>query len=137
MNVSQTKKLLLSVLLVALLTVGVWGAVSSGMMMQDGTMQNCPFMGVTALCDMGALEHLTAWQSMFAALPTNAASALLLLILLALVLLVRVVGRLPFKVEINWQAIRQKLYAKHLLASSYAHPLQEAFSQGILNPKVY
>ena len=103
---------------------------------QNGHMTGCMFSG-TAICTMTPLEHFAAWQAMFSATLANSTSTFLLLLLLALVLLVRIVGTLPFKEPANRQAVRQRLYARHTLAFAYANSLQEAFSQGILNPKVY
>ena len=127
--------LLLFVMVLSMSTMG--GVISSEMMLYDGTMQNCPFMGVAALCQMNPLEHLVAWQSMFSAIATNAANVFLLLLLLTLILLMRIVGRLPFKEHLDRLAVRERQYTRHSLAFAHANPLQEALSQGILNPKVY
>ena len=136
-DVSLTKRLLFSALIVVVLSMSMWGAVSTGMMMQDGTMQNCPFMGVTALCNMNLLEHLTAWQSMFNAIPASIASVFLLLSLLALVFLAYGRVRELFYESIDSLAVLVQLYARRSLAFAYANSLQQAFSDGILNPKVY
>ena len=103
---------------------------------QSGQMTGCMFSG-TAICTMTPLEHLAAWQSMFSATISNATSIFLLLLLLALVLFVHIVWRLPFKDQLDWLAVRQRLYSRRSLAFAYTNPLQEAFSRGILNPKVY
>ena len=137
MCVTRAKRILVLVLVIAVLAIGIWGAVSTGTMMHDGNMQNCPYVGVATLCNMTTLEHFAAWQAMFSAIPANAVSVFLLLTLLAFVLSVHNVERLPFKEQLNLLAVRQRLYTRHSLAFAYASPLQEAFSRGILNPKVF
>lgn len=52
-------------------------------MNDDGTMANCPYLGITALCTMQPLEHVVALQSMLAALPVKTVGFFIAIILFA------------------------------------------------------
>ena len=120
---------------ITFLSIGVFGLAGSGMVMNtEGHMSNCPFMGVTALCTMNAFEHIAAWQSMFAALPSQIAStlfALLTLFLLATFFFRCLRDKRAFElIPLPSQRFRDRV-------SIIQSPLQEAFSRGILNSKKY
>ncbi|MBI2075099.1 MAG: hypothetical protein HYT82_00330 [Candidatus Harrisonbacteria bacterium] len=124
----------------AFLAVGIFGmSYASDMNMKgDGTMSGCLFDGRAEICPMTFAEHLSHWQGMFTAIPQKAN---LFVMLLALIL---VVGALAFFILKQHQLLllkyfldRWRLYLKqnpHILSF---HHLREAFSQGILNPKIY
>ena len=43
------------------------GVMHIGMKTDDhGHMHDCPFMGMTAICDMSPLQHVSAWQNIYA-----------------------------------------------------------------------
>jgi hypothetical protein len=73
------KTTLLSVLLLAVFVSATSAGcfLSSDMSMKDGKMAPCPYMGMTAVCNMTPFEHITAWQSAFAAIPVETAMMLL------------------------------------------------------------
>ena len=127
--------LLIAVLLIA----GSAGVPHFGMdMTMDGNMgSNCFMPGMSAtLCQMNPLEHLAAWQGVFVAVPSMSSFLLLLSILLALVL-----GRLLTR--LHHTLAPPKLNSLEPLTTYYKqyvpipNQLQEAFSNGILNPKVF
>lgn len=100
----------------------------------DGHMSNCPLMGVAALCNMSPLEHIAAWQNIFAALPFKKAAALASLLLL--------VSFTIFFLRDFWDTSRLQSVAVHRQrfrrrARNVHDEIQEAFSDGILNPKVF
>ena len=120
--------------IIAFFVVSVLG-LSYGMPMDsNGQMSNCPFMGITALCKMNPLEHMNAWQNLFAAIPSKAANPLAALLLLALFAVVFLRDFWNVKkhqpVAIFRQRFREKTFVAHT-------SLQEAFSSGILNPKLF
>lgn len=123
--------LTLSVLWVLLFGFSQFGM---NMDMQDG-MINCPFMpGHSAvICQMNPLEHIQEWQNMFIALPMSVISILIFVILLLFVL-----KRFKF-----WDTLQipeiSNFYSKFSFSDNFKafNPLQEAFSQGILNPKLF
>ena len=119
--------------------VGALGLFNFGMTMgADGHMSGCPFMGTTAVCQMTPLEHISAWQNMFTATVTqNSDQFIILMSLFGLTFIAIAALRLMFDSCVALLESRQKLYAKRLPAFSLTNPLQEAFSQGILNPKLY
>src|SRR3989344_381758 len=105
-------------------------------MISDGQMSSkCPFMpGMASLCQMNPLEHIAAWQSMFAAIP-NQSDILTVLFLLALAL------GATLLVRANWSMAPPKILVSQPSFTYYKRyipimsPLQEAFSDGILHPK--
>ena len=115
----------------AFLFLNLFGLSSFGMSMSsDGHMSECPFMGVTAVCQMSPSEHISAWQHMFTATTTENTLALLLLICAAVI----------FAYCLNRQLypeIRASLLSQPPDPSFFKSPLQEAFSNGILNSKAY
>ena len=106
-----------------------------GMEMKDGQMSSCPFTTSQAsICQMGVAAHISQWQQAFLGIPTETN-------LLALALLLLAVFVIPFakpftKIKQNELAIRLISYCK-TAATKIFDPLLLAFSDGILNPKVY
>jgi hypothetical protein len=106
---------------------------TKGMSAMDVPMPGCPFMndGVAVLCTMSPLEHIEAWQDMFLAIPVTFA------LLLCLTLLFVV----AFIHSPKWSPPRLRaleftpLYTTQKL--SFQSYIQEAFSSGILNPKLF
>ncbi len=125
--------------LVVLFLFSFFGIAHSSMSMgEDGnmTMSNCPFMsGQAAVCNMNPLEHIAAWQGMFMSIPQQAGSNLIVLLLTAIAL--------SFLWIINlWRPSINHTYSSNhfFVRKDYiplASQLQELFSSGILNPKIY
>lgn len=123
-------------LLAAVITLLFAGSVGMpGMSMNvEGQMSNCPFMGVTVVCTMSPLEHMAAWQNMFAALPLKDMAALASLLILAVFT--------AFFLRDVWDTSQLHLVAAHRQrfrrrTYSVRSELQDAFSNGILHPKVF
>lgn len=125
----------------AFLAVGVFGMshLSNDMEMNDnGTMSGCLFDGRAEICPMTITEHLSRWQGMFTAIPQKAD---LLILLFAII---SAVGVLAFSILKQNQLLllkyfsdRWRLYLKQNPHLSLFDHLREAFSRGILNPKIY
>lgn len=100
----------------------------------NGEMINCPFSDHSmSICKMNPLEHIQEWQSMFTTLPVKDTISILSLILIIISL-----NTLSFLSRFSIPDI-QKLYARLLYKKKFhiPNPLKEAFSQGILNPKLF
>lgn len=117
----------------ALLLVGSMGFVHFGMGgPMDGTMGTCPFMPGVTICNMTPMQHIAAAQSMFNVLPQdkNMLSVLLLLVV-------------AFVASSSFKKLFQpplNLTPVSISTNRYFRPrsvLQEAFSRGILNPKIF
>lgn len=107
--------------------------ISMDMNTMDGK-ANCPFGGHSmTICQMNPMEHIQEWQSMFTMLPAQ--NILLLLFALFAVLLIR---KLHSKFSIPEPPL---VLPSNLSAYSQSFqifdPLKEAFSNGILNPKIF
>ena len=126
--------MLISVLVVIFLLVGATGVVYSGTMMGHGmeTMVGCPLMGNTAaVCNMNLLEHLNAWQNLFAAIPAQSA-VLLLLLLLALFLVLRLKQYL-------WllHPSPQSVYISYDPEAATHDALRRFIASGLMHPKIF
>jgi len=127
--------LVFSLVLVVLLvsTLGIWHPTG---MSASGDMRGCPLMaGAATLCAMDALAHLALWQRMFTAVRSGTVLAGLLLAGGALLvawsrhlfaLRPHDLGRTTFR-----------SYEERSLLAAPLDPLKEAFSRGILHPKIY
>lgn len=133
-----SRVLLLLILATFVLAVFLGPTNSIGMQMNaNGQMSGCMFTG-TGICSMTPLEHAATWEAMFTAVPAQTASVLLLLLLiLAVVSVLTRTLRPVFDFSLDRISVRQRLYAKQSRARAYINPIQEALSQGILNPKTY
>ncbi len=103
---------------------------------EDGTMtmSNCPFGGHSmAICKQNPMEHIQEWQSMFTTLPVKDVLTLLSM-LLALFALLKL--RQVFSVPKIPQA-DSYINLFYLHRPPIFNSLQEAFSSGILNPKIF
>lgn len=134
-NFSQ---ILLSFAVVALLLISA-GLPHFGMTMSmdmDGnmTMTDCYMPGMTAICNMTPLEHVASWQSMFTSTPVQS----FMLLLLSLVL-TALVGFLWTRQEHSPPLLQRKhpVFSRRREYIPQHTSLQELFSQGILNPKLF
>lgn len=121
-------KTVLAATLVLLVLYGALGAVHTSATGGE-LMGGCPFMPGVNLCNMTPLVHLSAWESSFVALVAQSIGVLLVLALLAFVfvsffpvLMVHVASVPLFRAPARLPVRRE---------------LQDAFSNGILNPKVF
>ncbi len=124
----------IAIVTLTFLLLGSFGVLHFGMMPPDGQMSGCPFMGGGAVCRMDPLEHLAAWQSAFTVtIPGQSVASLVLLLLLSLLLLRHGRHRFPRKKILPTRDFR----VPHRVRFFFHHPLQEAFSDGILHPKLF
>lgn len=120
---------------VALSIFGLWH-MSDMEANKDGNMEGCIFTGKTMLCKMGIVEHISLWQGMFTAVPQESLMLLALLILLVAVIFVIKNILAPSHLSSS-EVLTRRLYSKEHPNLLLFNPLKEAFSQGILNPKIY
>jgi hypothetical protein len=132
----RVRKILKSSVVLATLWILFFGfsQFGMGMSMDMNGQINCPFSGHSmSICKMNPMEHIEEWQSMFASLPVKDA----LSILFTLILFIAVRKLIPWHkfslLEIKY------LYTKYLFRNNFHihYPLKEAFSRGILNPKLF
>lgn len=133
------RNILLLSTLVTFFFVGFLGVFHFDMgMTSDGQMSSGCFMpGMSTICQMDPIEHITEWQSMFTAIPENSDVLTILLILLASVLL----GFILIK-RSTYQNFSQSPPLKSLSLYQRRYVpivshIQEAFSNGILHPRLY
>lgn len=96
----------------------------------------CFMPGMTeVLCQMNPIEHLAAWQSMFAVIPSQGDVLLFLIALLAIIVgAIMIIYRSSAPPEI-YTPQSQFLYSKRYIP--IIDWLQEIFSNGILHPKIF
>lgn len=141
MNISLSQnltKFLLMCGIVAFLLVGFFGVglmeIHMGSLEQE--MSGCPVMGITIICQMNPLEHIAAWQSMFVSVLPKGAFGTLALLLAFLLFVFSTKSSLG--VHLFARLSDQKIIriSKRVI-SIIRNPLAEAFSNGILNPKIF
>lgn len=106
-----------------------------GMGDEEAVLVDCPFVfgHSMAICEMNPMEHLQEWQSMFTMLPSQ--NVLLALFALLALLLARKfhstfsIPEPPLTPRSNRPVYTQSF--------QIFDPLKEAFSSGILNPKLF
>lgn len=113
----------------------ILGVSQFGMGMEmNGKMVNCPFTSHSmSICKMNPLEHIEEWQSMFTTLPAKD-----IISIISLLLVVIALTTLSFWGRFSIPDIRylhSRLFSKNKF--HIPNPLEEAFSQGILNPKLF
>ena len=131
-------KIILALGITVFLLTGFLGLSHFSMSMNmegDTTMSDCPFMSGMAICNMSILEHIATWQSMFAHIqqPQNPMLVLLFLLSVSLVM----VGWIKRRYPPPKNSLEQCAYffgREHVLVIK---PLQDLFSNGILNPKLF
>lgn len=107
------------------------GVLASPMTMQDGTMQNCPFMGVSALCTMSIADHLAQWQDMFASI-VSPITTVILLLLIALSIFLGFIE--DFRIH---KRPLIKFVSHHQREAQIFDTLRLAFARGLIHPKIY
>ena len=137
---SACAKTFVGILIAAFLATSFLGIAKMDMAMgMDGQMSsgNCFMPGMTeVLCQMNPLEHIASWQSMFTAIPSQNDFVLLLLALLALALGAFFI-RSYHSTAPPEILVLQPAFAYYKRRIPIVHPLQEAFSNGILHPKIF
>lgn len=143
MEIATNKKfarLLLSFALVAFLSVAFFGMSQTVMGMEkksDGTMSGCMFSGQAEICTMTFSEHIAHWQAMFTTTAPQKALAFALLLLLVVVFVVVAILKRNLLLLSSYYATRWRLYIRQNPNLSLFGPLKEAFSSGILHPKIF
>jgi len=136
MGVSTAKKSFTFLILLAFLVVGLLGLSHFAMNMNDsGEALGCPFMNTPTLCAMNPFYHLAVWQSMFAASFSKEIFSLFTLIALLGILFTFILRNFG----LTGDAPRSITPVRQILIRTFAviNPLQEAFSNGILHPKIF
>lgn len=106
-------------------------------MMQSGdNMPHCPFAPGEALCTMDIFGHINAWRGVFVSLPKSVGSPDLLILAIILATVIGLWRNFLFKF-FEYSATQWKFYIKQHPQIRLFNSLQEAFSRGILNPKIY
>ncbi len=105
-----------------------------GMTNLNMPMFGCPLMDDTAVvCNMNPIEHIEAWQHMFTALPQIG----LILLIALIVALAFSLHRLLPRFWLLPTVYRFKRITGGTPRYRIQNHLQELFSQGILNPKLF
>ncbi len=137
MRLGTHAQILVLFVLAALIVMSLCGTVLNVRMEKDAqtSTSGCMFSAI-AICTLSPLAHFAVGQSMFTGTAFDAVRALALL-LAAAVFAVYITRRLLFDDVLNFLETRQRLRFEHSLAIVHISSFQEAFSRGILNPKVY
>ncbi len=132
---STPVKNIFSFIAMIFILIGIFGITEVGDM--DGTIIICPFSGHSmSICKMNPLEHIEEWQSMFTTLPSKGTLSVILSILLTLLALLglKYFKKLSLENFSRPETWMESFYSRTVPVFNH---LQEAFSQGILNPKLF
>ena len=99
------------------------------------TMSDCPFMIGMTLCNMNLFEHIATWQSMFAHILPHHHSTAVLLLLVSVSLLI--LGRITQLYPPPSRRLKQFISFSDPEYIPTIKPLQNLFSNGILNAKLF
>lgn len=118
---------------------GMFGAHFSMLQDERGNMGDCPFMDHDAtICQMTIIAHIQAWQMMITAIPQKIIGSLAMLLLFsAIMACTALIAYLYRRLLILALCALFKLSIQRYQYLSFLHHLKEAFSQGILNPRIY
>lgn len=135
MFIARIKNIIKFPIVLAVFTVLLFGISCFGMGMDTmAPTANCPFGGHSmSICKMNPMEHIQEWQKMFTTLPVKD-TLVLLSLLLALFALLKL--RHIFSVPKIPQA-DSCINLFYLHRPPIFNPFKEAFSSGILNPKIF
>ena len=104
-------------------------------MMNMDSMSDCPLMSGMAMCNMTAFEHIRTVQSMFSNLSFEKNISLILFSFIFLYYIYLIHSRYLFSPPRNTLYLTKKrLHQNQFFPHTY---LEEAFSNGILNPKPF
>mgnify|MGYP001585556267 CR=1 FL=1 len=101
-------------------------------------MSGCLLTGIlhpNTACTMNALAHIAVWREMFTAFPIQPSVLLLFIILFFALAFYAVAEQRILLYARARQTVRRRVGFFDF--SSFHRPLQEAFSNGILHPKVF
>jgi hypothetical protein len=132
-------RVLLGLALVSFLSVAFFGISQTVMGMEkqsDGNMSGCLFSGKAEICTMTFSEHVGHWQAMFTTTAPQKVLSFVLLILAVVFVAVAILKRNLLLLS-SYHATRWRLYIKQNPNLSLFNPLREAFSSGILHPKIF
>lgn len=115
---------------------GVWHV--HNMEMKDGrTTGGCLFVNMEAICVMTFGEHIRQWQNTFITTVPQKAFAFVLLLWLAVTFVAISIFKRNLFLLFGYYVTHWRLYVRHNPEFSFFHPLREAFSRGVLHPKIY
>ncbi len=131
------KKISVSFGLLLIIFMSIFGMMffQHGGMGQKAQASMCPFMPAgTVVCTMTPMEHIEKWQNSFAALPVTDFALILSIFLVSIFF---VVAYNFSKLFSNLLPIKSNSWIRRSGIFVPTDPLQEAFSNGILNPKTF
>ena len=142
MRIAFSKKwtFITTFVLLAFLVVNIFGFSNMGGMeiRNNGTMNSCIFDGKAEICNMSIFSHINALQGMFTATHAGEQNTFLL-ILLSLLLAFAIASLIHPTIGRDEKTASRatKLYISQHPDITLFNTLRQAFSQGILNPKIY
>ncbi|MBI2100201.1 MAG: hypothetical protein HYT48_02585 [Candidatus Vogelbacteria bacterium] len=135
---SLHKKVSENLIFFTLVSFVVISILGMGMSMEtkDGQMSSCPFVASqTTMCQMSVTEHIAKWQQAFLGIPTKT-NFLVLAVALLIATLVSFIKPFSQLKELTTSTTRFLTYHRANFAKIF-DPLLLAFSDGILNPRIY
>lgn len=125
------------VVVIAVFSVSILSTIHFGMDTSSAeAMSDCPFATTQGLCAMdNPIDHASMWRGLLAVFPVSAMALMLFATAIALTSSFFFSPYILF--ELLYRVVRVRL---RYLSYAFSHPLRslaEAFSNGILNPKLF
>lgn len=133
MNLKSIQNIIKFILVITVFWVLLFGLFQMDMSMNTVNGQaNCPFASHSmSICQMNPLEHISEWQSMFTMLPVQNLLSFLFALFALFVISKFTHWNKLLKLNFHLYQNNRVLYAQVF------NPLKEAYSKGILNPKLF
>lgn len=135
MNTLTAQKSLVFLILAAFLVVGLFGLFHFAVDMNGGDSYGCPFMNIAALCALNPLGHIAIWQNTFTS--TSSEEFFYTLTLLVLLVILFIFTLRNFLPNGGVSRVVSRIWKTFTLELLSGDSLQEAFSNGILHPKIF
>lgn len=136
-SIDKMKNVLTIITLATFVVVAFFVFLDFGMIMNsDGSMGKCPFNPDGSICTMTLREHISIWQTMFAAVPQKLTTASLILLALWASFVALIFKNLLLKYS-KLLFYDYRLYTKQYSYISLIDPVQRAVYQGRITPKIF
>jgi hypothetical protein len=136
-SVGKMKSILTIITLAAFLAIAFFAFFDFGMTMNaDGSMGNCPFSPNGSICAMTLQEHMSIWQTMFAATPQKLVTMSLVLFALWMSFVALIFRNLLLEYS-KLLFYDYRLYTKQYSYISLIDPIQRAIYRGRITPKIF
>lgn len=131
------KNIFTIITLAAFVSIAFFVFFNFGMAMNpDGSMGKCPFSPDGSICTMSFREHMSIWQTMFAAVPQKLTTTSFILLALWMSFIALIFKNFLLKYS-KLLFYDYRLYTKQYSYISLVDPIKRAIYKGRITPKIF